>query len=845
MHFADSVFLCLLGSSLAIFAEDINAQIWHFSSSMIGNDANISFLEEGRQLPGVYTVRIKLNGITVDTRKIEFHEEKDIKGKYTLQPCLTVEQLSRYGIKVEDFFVKDKNTDAEFFSRKCSRLANVPNATAVFKFYEQELLLSIPQIALRPKYRTVAPESLWNNGISALLMNYDINQSWQEFRGKRSSYSDSSSYLQLRPGLNLGAWRLRNVTSWRQHGRLRGKWQSAYTRAERGLHSLKSLLSVGELSTSPDIFDSLPVRGIALATDEAMFPWEQRSFSPAIRGIAQTQARVEVRQQGYLIYSTTVAPGAFELTNLPVRSEGIMDVKVLENDGHEQNFRVSGGTPAIALKKGYLKYSLFAGIYRPMDTVIKQSPVCQTTVMYGLPLNLTFLGGGQVSKYYQSAAIGIGVLLGNIGAISVDTLKIRGRKYKETEKTGGMWRIRYSKMLENTGTRILLSDKHYTSTHYFSVNNVLNTWRKASSHVNVETFPSVVQPLERFTLTLSQPLGRMGYLNFSGERNCYHSGQKHVDSLNTGYSLFLPWGGSFSLNLSQTFQKSFGRRNRMISLIASVPLDWKLLAESRLSWQMTSSSGMMSQEESIYGSAFKQQMYWDIRHSTPMGPDSDQRSHQSLYTSWLGPYGRLGGSYSHSRDFRYMTASVSGGMVLHEHGLTFSQTLDDTVMLIEVPGASGVAVGRIGAKTDFRGYTALGQAIPYQKNVVSLDPATLPQNLDIAQTDAYVVPTKGAVVPVHFTIHQGKKALVTLLHPNGKPIPFGAMVVAQSGKNSDENNFGIIDDGGVVYLRGLPDSGQLYVQWGRRHNQHCTTHYQLSSSLKKQGNVFVLKETCV
>lgn len=844
MYITYTIFLCVLGSLLVTFAEDVHSQVWHFPSSMIGSDANIDFLEEGRQLPGKYTVTIKVNGVAVDTRKIEFHEEKDMKGQYTLQPCLTVKQLSEYGIKIEDFVLTEKISDEQIFTNQCAHLADIPGATTLFNFYEQELLLSIPQIALRPKRVGVVPESLWNDGISALLLNYDISQFWQENRGQRSGHSESSSYLQLRPGLNLGAWRLRNVTSWRQHERQRGKWQSVYTRAEHGLPSLRSSLSVGELSTSSDIFDTLPVRGISLATDESMFPWEQRSFSPAIRGIARTQARVEVRQQGYLIYSTTVASGAFELTDLPIRSEGDLDVKVLENDGNEQNFRVSSGTPAIALKKGYLKYSLFTGIYRPVDTAVKQNPVYQFTVMYGLPLNLTLLGGGQVSKHYQSAAMGIGMLLGHVGAISVDTLQSRGRKYGESQKNGGMWRVRYSKMLENTGSRISLSDIHYISSHYFSVRDVLNTWRTASSHVNADTFSPVAQPLERFTLTLSQPFGRMGYLNCSGERNRYRGGRKHIDSLNAGYSVFLPRGLVLSLNLSQMFQKSFGRRNRMISLNASVPLDWGLLAGSRASWQMTSSSGMISQEEGINGSAFKQQMHWDIRQSTPLGSDSAQRSHQSLYTSWLGPYGRLGGSYSYSRDFRYMTASLSGGMLLHEHGLTFSQTLGDTIVLIEAPGASGVTVGRIGAKTDFRGYTALGQVTPYQKNVVSLDPTTLPQDLDIAQTDAYVVPTKGAVVPVHFAAHRGKKALITLLLPNGKPVPFGAMSTLL-GKSSDVNNFGIVGNGGAVYMRGLSDCGRLYVQWGHRSDQHCTTHYQLSSSLKKEGNVFVLNGTCV
>lgn len=44
-----------------------------------------------------------------------------------------------------------------------------------------------------------------------------------------------------------------------------------------------------------------------------MVPYSERQFAPVVRGIARTQARVEVKQNGYTIYNTTVAPGLFAL----------------------------------------------------------------------------------------------------------------------------------------------------------------------------------------------------------------------------------------------------------------------------------------------------------------------------------------------------------------------------------------------------------------------------------------------------------------------------------------------------------------------------------------------------
>ncbi len=88
---------------------------------------------------------------------------------------------------------------------------------------------------------------------------------------------------------------------------IRGHWQTAYTYAERGLRSLRSTLTLGDRSTDDPVFNGIPFRGVMLASDESMVPYSERAFSPIVRGIARTEARVEVRQNGYLLYETTVA----------------------------------------------------------------------------------------------------------------------------------------------------------------------------------------------------------------------------------------------------------------------------------------------------------------------------------------------------------------------------------------------------------------------------------------------------------------------------------------------------------------------------------------------------------
>jgi outer membrane usher protein len=50
-------------------------------------------------------------------------------------------------------------------------------------------------------------------------------------------------------------------------------------------------------------------RGAQLASDDNMLPDSLRGFAPIIRGIAQSNAQVTIKQNGYTIYQSYVARG--------------------------------------------------------------------------------------------------------------------------------------------------------------------------------------------------------------------------------------------------------------------------------------------------------------------------------------------------------------------------------------------------------------------------------------------------------------------------------------------------------------------------------------------------------
>ncbi|KAB0207538.1 pilin outer membrane usher protein SafC, partial [Escherichia coli] len=133
----------------------------------------------------------------VDTRDVVFKLEKDGQGTPVLAPCLTVSQLSRYGVKTEDYpqlWKAAKPPD------ECADLTAIPQAKAVLDINNQQLQLSIPQLALRPEFKGIAPEDLWDDGIPAFLMNYSARTTQTDYKMDMER-RDNSSWVQLQPGI--------------------------------------------------------------------------------------------------------------------------------------------------------------------------------------------------------------------------------------------------------------------------------------------------------------------------------------------------------------------------------------------------------------------------------------------------------------------------------------------------------------------------------------------------------------------------------------------------------------------------------------------------------------------
>lgn len=801
---------------------------------------DLTVFEDGaNQAPGTYRVDIYINNEPQGTSDVEFSMLKGADGKESLQPCLSIAQLNAMGVKTDLFpGLGDAKT-------QCANLTGIPQASAEFRFSAQQLLLSIPQAAISQKARGYVPESQWDEGIPALLLNYNLSGS-NNYARNGDSKDSNSQYANLRPGINIGPWRLRNYTTWNRDSYGQDKWDTVYTYAARSIIALKSQLVLGDSSSPSDVFDSVPFRGAQLASDDDMIPDSLKGYAPVVRGIARTNAQVIIRQNGYVIYQSYVAPGAFEINDMfPTGGSGDLFVTIKEADGSEQILVVPFASLPVLQREGRLKYSVTSGQYRSYDGSVDKTAFSQGTAIYGLPQGFTAYGGGQFASKYQSLALGVGKNLGDLGAISTDVTQAWSTMQDRPKDSGQSWRIRYSKNIVQTGTNFAIAGYRFSTDGYYSLQEVLDTYRDQFSQ------PLNERKRNRAELTMSQNLWEAaGALSLSWISEDYWNSDRTMRSIGAGYNNSwngISYGFNYSYNENATASSNNGvasgriyDRDQVFAFNVSVPLS-RWLGNTYASYNVNSSQkGGTTNTVGLNGTTLADN---NLSWSAQQGYGSQGIGNSgNLNADYRGTYGEVSAGYAYDNNSQRLNYGLQGGIVAHANGVTFGQPLGETIALVQAPGASGVGVSnQTGVKTDWRGYAIVPYTSPYRKNSVQLSTETLPDNVELALTTQNVVPTRGAVVRANFDANVGQRAMMTLLDRSGTPLPFGATVTDPAQKMTQ--GF-IVGDGGQVYLTGLADSGKLIAKWGNETAQQCQLSYSLSKQATEAG-IKMISQRCI
>lgn len=310
--------------------------------------------------PGVYSVDIWVNDTRVAREDMRF---VSLTEGESARPCFTRKMLQGFGIDFAkaavDTGAKQAADEAQAANaNECVDIgAVVPGAAVEFEFTEQKITVTVPQKYMRNSARGYVPPEMWEQGVNAGFVSYNANAYRTDAPGAHST----QEYLGLNAGVNIGAWHFRHQSSVTASTGEATQFDNVATYVQHDVAKLRSQVTLGDAYTTGDVFDSVSFRGAQIATDDRMLPESLRGYAPVVRGTAESNARVTVRQNGQVIYETSVSPGPFEINDLYATGYGgNLDVTVTEADGRTKSFTVPYASVAQSLRPGTTRFSVTA-----------------------------------------------------------------------------------------------------------------------------------------------------------------------------------------------------------------------------------------------------------------------------------------------------------------------------------------------------------------------------------------------------------------------------------------------------------------------------------------------------
>lgn len=796
-----SVALIFSNACLADGEEQFNTSFLQGAASAVDVQA---LLASSTVLPGNYRVDLYGNDTLVGRRDIDFRHNP-ATGK--AEACLTLEMVQQLGVDIARLQAAGKLAGDD--PNACIDLpALIDQASVRYDVPRLRLLVSVPQSAMERGRRGYVDPALWDDGVPAAFINYQLSSS----RNSNQGETTLSNNIGLRNGINLGGWRLRNESNFNSSTGRPSTFKSNRSYLQHDLTALKGQFSAGDIFSDADLFDSVRYRGLKLASDDGMRADSERGYAPIIRGVAQSSATVEIRQNNYVLYTANVPPGPFEISDIyPSGSNGDLEVTIIEADGRRRVTVQAFSSLPIMVRQGQLKYSVSAGQYNSNNDDQKSPQFVSSTLAYGISSNLSGIIGAQATENFQAMSIGAGRNT-SIGAVSLDVTHSVSRTFGQAV-TGNSVRALYAKTFTGTDTSFTLAAYRYSTEGY----------RTLSDHVEElshEGQKRTGNSKTRTDLTINQSLGRNQqygtiYVNASDQR---YWGRGGSQSLSAGYSNY--WG-EVSYNLGATYTKDVGNygpanNDTLVNLSLSFPLGSKPRAPRAFVSASTQKASNTTQVGINGYLSEDSDTYYSVQGGNSSTGGSTGSANLSTRTSMMD----ISAGYSQGRGYNSQNLNLAGSVVGHAGGINLGQTVGETFALAQVEGVKGAKIGSFsGAKTGSNGFAVVPNAQPYRVNWISLDTRDLGTDIEIDNATQQVVPRRGAVVLARYASKTGRRVQFALFDAQHQPIPFGAALEDSAGKQ-----IAIADPGGKALALVEADTGTLVISW---QGQRCEAPYAL------------------
>ncbi|MCV1409983.1 fimbria/pilus outer membrane usher protein [Escherichia coli] len=764
------------------------------------------FSEAGYVLPGQYLLDVIVNGQSISpaSLQISFVEPAlsgDKAEKKLPQACLTSDMVRLMGLTAESL---DKVV--YWHDGQCADFHGLPGVDIRPDTGAGVLRINMPQAWLEYSDATWLPPSRWDDGIPGLMLDYNLNGTVS--RNYQGGDSHQFSYNGTVGG-NLGPWRLRaDYQGSQEQSRYNGEkttnrnftWSRFYL--FRAIPRWRANLTLGENNINSDIFRSWSYTGASLESDDRMLPPRLRGYAPQITGIAETNARVVVSQQGRVLYDSMVPAGPFSIQDLDSSVRGRLDVEVIEQNGRKKTFQVDTASVPYLTRPGQVRYKLVSGRSRGYGHETEGPVFATGEASWGLSNQWSLYGGAVLAGDYNALAAGAGWDLGVPGTLSADITQSVARIEGERTFQGKSWRLSYSKRFDNADADITFAGYRFSERNYMTMEQYLNA-RYRNDFTGREK--------ELYTVTLNK-----NFEDWKASVNLQYSHQTYWDRRTSDY---------YTLSVNRYFD-AFSFKNIALGISASRSKYQNRDNDSafvRLSvpWGTgtASYSGSMSNDRYTNTVGYSDTLNnglssYSLNAGVNSGGGQPSQRQMSAYYNHNGSLTNLSASFSAVENgYSSFGMSASGGATvtmkgaaLHAGGMN-----GGTRLLVDTDGVGGVPVDGGRVYTNRWGIGVVTDVSSYYRNTTSVDLNKLPEDMEATRSVVESVLTEGAIGYREFEVLKGSRLFAVLRMSDNSYPPFGASVTNAKGRE-----LGMVADSGLAWLSGVNPGETLNVGWDGR-----------------------------
>lgn len=760
------------------------------------------FSQSGYVMPDDYQLQVTVNGESLgNERVISFYLPEGIAAAESdavnlPQACLSQEMVDSLGLTTS---AREKVTT--WRNGQCADFSALPGVTLVPDLGASLLKINVPQAWLEYSDNSWLPPSRWDHGIPGILLDYNLNASVTRPQGGGSRQRNIS--VNGTAGMNAGAWRLRadyqgsNSQISGPNPSSRRNFDLTRVYLYRPLPSLQSTLTLGEDYVNSALFDSWRYTGGKLASDERMLPPRLRDYAPEIIGVANSNARVTVTQQGRKVYDSTVPAGPFRIQSLDSAIRGTLDVTITEQNGEQRKFSVSTASVPYLTRPGQMRYQLITGRPSTWQHNLEGPPFVAGEMTWGISNAWSVYGGATLSRDYQVAALGVGRDLFVLGTMALDVTQTVARFPHYDDRQGKSWRLSYSKFFDEMDTDVTFAGYRFSEKDFLSMQEYLDVrYREDARGRQKERYQiNVNKRFEGFSLGL----------NYESQ-TYWDQGDTQQFGGTVGTYFDLQSLGLRNLSVTGTVTRSQyqGREDNLVSVMVSVPLGL-----GTVNYNASQSRGRYNQQVGYYGVA---------------GNDSYSVNAGIISGAQASANSQFNGMYTHNGNMAKVSANAafegrgtssfgvnaSGGLTVTGLGAALHPAgyNGGTRLMLSTDGIAGVPLNTSGVKSNRWGIGVLGDVNSYYRTTARIDVNTLPEDVEAVQGVVEASLTEGAIGYRRFSVLQGATAFAVLRLADSSFPPFGASVTDSRGRE-----VGLVGEQGLAWLSGIAPKSALNVAW--------------------------------